>query len=453
MGGIGQIQGETMKAMLLIFFAVVLGGAAGVRAATPSSLVRQANDAFAGGDYERALDLYEEASVDLPESPQIQFNRGAALYRKGDFAAAAGEFEEAAIGARQPKLAAQAKYNLGNTRFRMAQRQEDSDLSKAIDACRRSIESYQEALELDPSLLQAAENVEIVRLYLKNLLDHQKREQEQSDLGERLKELIERQQAAIESNLELARSEPAEGESEAWNTSKRQLESEQDTLREDTDEIRREVQALREQVLEPGGNRSPSAEDQDLAARLAKAGDHLGTAAGEQGQSLPPLRETRWPQARSHQERALEELVAALRELSDSRQQEQQQQQQQQQEQGHQQEPQKRQPDQPEEESQGEEGQSSPQRSDDSSKDPGDEGGEEQEASRDRDGQENDGSSGEDSQPSRDDASPEPETEEEAAEEFRSEAARDILEEEQENLERRRLRRLGRGGRPVEKDW
>ena len=93
---------------------------------------------------------------------------------------------------------------------------QDSDLKKALEECNKSIRHYQEALALDPGFHQAAENIELVRLVLKTILDEinrQKKAQEQQNeamqrAAEQLKELISRQKAyneieRIVGNLEL----------------------------------------------------------------------------------------------------------------------------------------------------------------------------------------------------------------------------------------------------------
>ena len=153
----------------------------GVRGESAGDLVRRGNASYESGSFDEALTLYDEASVSVPESPGISFNRGAVHYRMDDFAAAADAFKEAALHAKDPGLSSRAKFNLGNCAFRKAQRQKDSDLAKAIEHCQESISHYQEAHDLNPDYREAAENIEIVRLYVKVLLDEQKKQQEQQD--------------------------------------------------------------------------------------------------------------------------------------------------------------------------------------------------------------------------------------------------------------------------------
>ena len=62
-------------------------------AASTASLIDRGNRSWIAGDYETAIKDYDEAAVEDPESPYIYFNKGAALYKKGDYSAAVEAFE------------------------------------------------------------------------------------------------------------------------------------------------------------------------------------------------------------------------------------------------------------------------------------------------------------------------------------------------------------------------
>lgn len=164
-------------------------------AASTKDLIQEGNVAYLSGEYDKALAAYEEASVDAPESPFIYFNKGTALYKKGDYSSAIEAFEKAALKSKDLALEAKAKFNLGNCLFREAERQSDSDLNKSLEACQKSIAHYQESLELDPDLTEAAENIEVVRLVMKNILDEiNKRKEEAKQQQEAMEETEQGQQ-------------------------------------------------------------------------------------------------------------------------------------------------------------------------------------------------------------------------------------------------------------------
>lgn len=164
--------------MQLRFYILLALAICGSAVATPAhKAVSRGNEAFESGNFDRALRHYEEADKDSPEAAEVAFNKGAALYKKNDFPAAAEAFQSAAIQTDDPKLGGLAKYNLGNSTFRQAESQ--TDIKQAIESCKVSIGQYQDALQLDPNLKNAAENLEVARLRLKALMDEQQRQQSQ----------------------------------------------------------------------------------------------------------------------------------------------------------------------------------------------------------------------------------------------------------------------------------
>jgi Ca-activated chloride channel family protein len=76
-------------------------------------------------------------------------------------------------------LVAKAKYNLGNCFFQRGSKQRDSDLQKALDDMKTSIDYWRQVLDLDPKNEKAARNIEVARLTIKDLLDQLKKQQEQ----------------------------------------------------------------------------------------------------------------------------------------------------------------------------------------------------------------------------------------------------------------------------------
>lgn len=173
---------------------MLLSGIAPVWAATPSGLVREGNEAFQGENYDEALKLYKQAEKQRPDSAEIAFNQGAAMYRKGNYPAAAQRFTEAAQRAKDARLSALAEYNLGNTRFQQAEQEREGDLKESVKKVRESVGHYREAVRLDPSHRQSAENLEMARVYLKTLLEEQQQQQAQNGQQEQGEENGEDQQ-------------------------------------------------------------------------------------------------------------------------------------------------------------------------------------------------------------------------------------------------------------------
>ncbi len=141
------------KAGTHIVAAIVLFGMTGQVYAGYADAVRKGNKAFAEKDFATALDKYREAEADRPTSPEIDYNLGGALFEQGKYEEAVERFTHA-LNTTDPRLAASAQFNLGNTHYRM------QDYLKAIQA-------YEESLKLNPKDVDAKFNLELARKMLK----------------------------------------------------------------------------------------------------------------------------------------------------------------------------------------------------------------------------------------------------------------------------------------------
>ena len=144
--------------------ALLLCGFREIEIDTPYQAVALANRAFAEERYREAADLYAVADGMLPGRPEIAFNRGAALYMLHELKQARAAF----VGALETDdrgLAARAHYNLGNVQYRVAINAMRT-FRDAVTPIREAMESYREALALDPDLADAMYNLELAdRMY------------------------------------------------------------------------------------------------------------------------------------------------------------------------------------------------------------------------------------------------------------------------------------------------
>ena len=67
----------------ILFFLLYPAGRA--QAESPGELVKKGNKAYSEEKYDDALLSYEKALEEMPDSPEILFNKGAAHYKKGEF--------------------------------------------------------------------------------------------------------------------------------------------------------------------------------------------------------------------------------------------------------------------------------------------------------------------------------------------------------------------------------
>jgi len=136
--------------------------------------VEEGNQLFLNGDHKEALDRYLEAQVDLPESPEVQFNIGAALYKQEKYEEAASAFRKL-VEEGESGFTACAYYNLGNCKFKLNQLNE-------------ALEMYRRAIELDPVDSDPKFNYELTRELLEQQSQQQKgqgseKEQEEEAKG------------------------------------------------------------------------------------------------------------------------------------------------------------------------------------------------------------------------------------------------------------------------------
>ena len=83
----------------------------------PNAHAQTGIEEFNNGQFDKAASVFEEKLQGQPDSRELQFNAGAAAYKKGDLEKAATHFTEALLSP-NPKLREAAAYNLANTLVR-----------------------------------------------------------------------------------------------------------------------------------------------------------------------------------------------------------------------------------------------------------------------------------------------------------------------------------------------
>lgn len=235
---------------------VLLLAAAGSVAMAQSvpQLVEQGNKLYAKGRYDKAVEKYDQALVARADAMQPKFNKANSYYRLQDFDNAGGLFKEVAAESKDMQLVASAKYNLGNCLFRQAQKQSDSDLRKALDGYQAGIASWRQVLDMEPENKNAAHNIEVARLIIKDILDRLKnqqqdpnqpgnQQQQQQQGGGQDQKAQEQQQAS-----ETEPNQPAElNEQQQKQQQQKQLQQQQNRDEQTADEILDAEQQQRKQ--------------------------------------------------------------------------------------------------------------------------------------------------------------------------------------------------------------
>lgn len=165
----------------LLTFVVATCSTSGLRAEVDAKLAHDMNDAnraLRAGDVDAALAGYDVAEQIEGSSDLLIYNKAVAQYRKGDLQKADELFSQVARSA-DSRLAANARYNLGNCQFATALQIRDQDRQAAIKRLAGAIQRYRSALSLDNSDADARVNIELAAELMQRLQDEQRQEQQQ----------------------------------------------------------------------------------------------------------------------------------------------------------------------------------------------------------------------------------------------------------------------------------
>ena len=312
-GSVAGPSGHASGMIKLIVLSILSAGMILGVAASPSmaesagSLVSKGNSSFDTGEFEKALGFYEQASVRSPESPIVAFNLGDVYYRMEDYAKAREKFQEAAMKTRDLSLEARAWFNTGNCAFNEGTRQVDSDMEKALQAYQESVGFYQTALEKDPLLTDAAHNMEIARLVIKDLMDKiQKQKEQMEKQQEKLRAVVDslvaaikRQEKVMENSLVLGddRQKMAAG----WKEKVAAEESNERDVRSSTMSVKDRLSELfQDEMPEP----------------VRQASSHLDSAVVNQDDAVVDLANAEPGTSAVDQEQALIQMKKALEKLT-----------------------------------------------------------------------------------------------------------------------------------------
>ncbi len=281
-------------------------------AESAGSLVKTGNGLYAAGEYDKALEAYEKALSEQPGAGEILFNQGNALFRKGELDKAREAYQAAVLHTKDPALEASAHYNLGNAVFEEGRKLLENDPQKALSQWGESVRHFQDALRIEPHFREAAQNVEMVRMSMKDLADRLKKaaeaaaeqQKQREELQGKLEEIVREQESEVAQNEALQRQAGQES-GESVDGPARKLASEQDATREKTAEIAEE---LKDAMADQPGQPSPQQAD-ELKQSLQ---DHLTKAQEAQQSASDKLTKSELEEARKDQEEAAKRLREAL---------------------------------------------------------------------------------------------------------------------------------------------
>jgi Ca-activated chloride channel family protein len=170
------------EATVAVLVVLLLGGST-LRAT--ASDVAEAERAYRSGAYDAAMQAYEKAASRQPLHAELQFNRGDAAYKAGEYGEAEDAFRRA-LETRNLALQEQSYYNLGNAQFQHGAALVGVDPPRTIALWEAALHSYDAALHLSAAP-DTQHNYDVVKRKLEELKQRQaqdKGSQESSSGGE-----------------------------------------------------------------------------------------------------------------------------------------------------------------------------------------------------------------------------------------------------------------------------
>ncbi|MDA8402690.1 MAG: tetratricopeptide repeat protein [Desulfobacteraceae bacterium] len=287
---------------------------------SPRTLVEQGNAAYKAGKYDDALSAYDRAAGKKPSDAWIDFNKGAAFFRKGEMDKAKDAWEKASLGATETPLEAKSLYNLGTLEFSKVTQAQAKDPKSALEAADRSIRYYHEVTDLlnksskdrsNPLVTDASENIELVRRTMKAIQEEMARQkkaaQEQKQAAEDLKNLIRKQQDLNARAQEPSKTSKPRDAGKQEKSALNDMAQEQSRLREQTQKTAEKLSGQGKDATASPPGQTGQAPDPAQSAK-----DHLKDAQSSQQAAVDKLKAGQVPEAMKNQKSALEEMKNAL---------------------------------------------------------------------------------------------------------------------------------------------
>ena len=128
------------------------------------------------GKFSKARGEFERLAYKKPEDTRLRYNAGAAAFQDQDYETALKHFS-ATLSSPDLKLQQQSYYNLGDTQFRLGEKEQDAKAK--TKAWEEAVRQYESALKLDANDADAKFNLELVKKKLEELKQQQQQQDKQ----------------------------------------------------------------------------------------------------------------------------------------------------------------------------------------------------------------------------------------------------------------------------------
>jgi len=129
-------EGKHKTAIQILLVLVITQAALADSARVSTS---QGNKFYKQGNFNEAINSYDQALLDAPGALEPKFNQANSYYRLDDLGKAMDLYRQVSAESKDMKVVGKAKYNLGNSYFQQGSKQKDSNLQKAINDLKTAI--------------------------------------------------------------------------------------------------------------------------------------------------------------------------------------------------------------------------------------------------------------------------------------------------------------------------
>ena len=277
---------------------------------------------FRAQDLDAALKSFNDADLENAENHRIAFNRACVLAAQGDAEKAQELFQQSALD-RDPELAAESHYNLGNLAAAQAKSVFRNDpLNASLDARQQglgrladAVRRYRDCLDVDAEHQTARHNLELIRVWIKHMQaaweerDRQQR-REESTLPEFLQMILQEQQRIRTETQALA----GQTESPRWRQAVMNTDHAQRQLAEEIEPLKSKIEDSLKPPDPAAASPQPPAAPADAAA-VAQGIERLKERADQAHRSMQQSADDLAQHAAADAVSDQEDAIDSLREI------------------------------------------------------------------------------------------------------------------------------------------
>jgi len=271
-----------MIRLLNLLLVLLMAGSVVASTREAAEHVRQGITHFNAGELEQAESAFNEADIVLPDDPRIAFDRGCVKMKLGEHDEAVPLLQVAAM-ARDAELALAARYNLGCNAaaharkiFGQSPEQADADTRKeGLEKLAIAVDHFRQCVKLDPDHQEARRNLELIRLWIKQMSDlwqRQDREKARQEMNLlQFLEMLQKQQSQFRETAKLLEKEE---DSPLRRQAQRKLGESQRLLTDEIEPLKQKLtQAFQSQQQQGQGVQPPAKEAQQALDLLLGVAD------------------------------------------------------------------------------------------------------------------------------------------------------------------------------------